>query len=107
MPSASALSANTNSSTRETSSGSRSRRLVSITSMRLKVEPRQVELFGIFHRRQGNGEVLDREPRGVEDGDFILGLTARRLICEDVAELSDVLTRQRARLDCVHQVAVV
>src|SRR6266480_5241821 len=105
MTSASALSA-TNSSL-ERRRAARSRRLVSITSMRLKVEPRQVELFGIFHRRQGNGEVLDREPRGVEDGDFILGLTARRLICEDVAELSDVLTRQRARLDCVHQVAVV
>jgi hypothetical protein len=72
-----------------------------------EVEPLKVQPINALHRCKGDGEILDRQAGRVEHGYVLLRPAALAVSREYVAELRYVVAAERARLDRMHEVAVV
>src|SRR5712692_9106045 len=72
-----------------------------------EIDPRQIELLRALECDERDGEILEREARRVERRRLIVGSPSRGVAGEHVADLSDVSTREQARLDCSGALAAV
>ena len=75
--------------------------------MYLDGDRRKVEVAGLLECQDGDREVLDREPGGVEERDVPIGEPTARLADQHLAEFCDICTSERARLHGLSQFASV
>ena len=74
----------------------------------IEVNPlKVVQLVRLLVAGDRHGKVLDGEAGRVEEGDLVVSRATLRLAEEDPAELGDVLSLERARLDRPRDVTVV